>query len=212
MHLRIVKLGGSLLDLPGVADRLRLWLAGEPPAATLLIVGGGQLADAIRRAQQVHGWDDAASHRLCLDIMGVTAALACELLPEASLVRRPDEIDRTAPGLPIIDVRAFLIAADPLPESWQVTSDSIAAHLAVLLEADELVLLKSTLPESELPSINASPRALAARGIVDEYFPHAVKPFLDAADCHAGGRDRVRLVNLRHSRFAELAVVDSPVR
>ena len=200
--LRIVKLGGSLLDLPGVADRLRTWLAGQPPAATLLVVGGGLLADAIRQAQRVHGLDDAAAHRLCLDVMGVTAALACELLPGATLVRRPDGIDRSAPGrLQIVDVREFLLAgADPLPQSWQVTSDSIAAHLAAFLGAEELVLLKSTLPRSELAELPASPRALADQGMVDDYFPCAVQAFLAGAARRAGGNARVRLVNPARTR------------
>jgi aspartokinase-like uncharacterized kinase len=211
VHLRIVKLGGSLLDLPGVADRLRLWLAGEPSAATLLVVGGGQLADAIRQAQTVHVLSDAAAHRLCLEVMGVTAALAGELLPEATLVRRPAEIDRAAPGLQVVDVREFLIAAEPLPESWQVTSDSIAAHLAVSLGADELVLLKSTLAKLESPELPASPHALAVHGLVDEFFPLAVKPFLAGVDRHGGSGDaRVRLVNLRDAHFADVAVVETP--
>jgi aspartokinase-like uncharacterized kinase len=208
LSLRIVKLGGSLLDLPGVAERLRTWLAAEPPAATLLVAGGGRLADAIRQAQRVHALDDAASHRLCLDVMGVTGALACELLGEATLVRRPDEIDRTPPGrLQVVDVREFLIAAtDPLPESWQVTSDSIAAHLAILLGAEELVLLKSTLPESESSELSASAAALAAQGMVDDYFPRAVNAFLSGAARRAGRSARVRLVNLRDEQFAEVSV------
>jgi aspartokinase-like uncharacterized kinase len=212
MSLRIVKLGGSLLDFPGVAERLRGWLAAQPAAATLLVVGGGRLADAIRQAQAVHGFDDAAAHRLCLDVMAVTAALACELVSEAKLARRPDEIDRTASGgVQVVDVREFLAASvDPLPESWQVTSDSIAAHLAIFLEAEELVLLKSTLPKSELPKLSDSPDALAAHGMVDDYFPQAVKALLTGAARRAGGDARVRLVNLRDPRFAEVAVLETP--
>ncbi|HEX4143947.1 MAG TPA: hypothetical protein VHY91_10465 [Pirellulales bacterium] len=207
MPLRVVKLGGSLLDLPGVADRLRTWLVGQPPAVTLLVVGGGRLADAIRQAQRLHAFDDSAAHRLCLDVMGITATMACELLPDSTLVRRPDEIDRAAPGrLQVVDVREFLAAApEPLPETWQVTSDSIAAHLAALLRADELVLLKSALPPLDA---SASPDSLAADGIVDDYFPYAVKTFLADADRHPQRAARVRLVNLRDTRCAELSVCD----
>ena len=50
MSMRIVKLGGSLLDLPRLAERLRAWLAGQPSATTVLVAGGGVLADSIRQA------------------------------------------------------------------------------------------------------------------------------------------------------------------
>ena len=211
MRLRIVKLGGSLFDLPGVADRLRGWLSGQPPALTLLVAGGGVLADAIRQAQKVHAFDDAAAHRLCLEAMAVTAALACELLPEATLARRPGEIDRAGSNrLQVVDVREFLVSAvNPLPESWQVTSDSIAAHLAVYLDADELVLLKSTLPQSMLSDPPASVNALAAHGLVDDFFPRAMRAFLVNADESGRGDVCVRLVNLRDARFAELAVTEA---
>jgi 5-(aminomethyl)-3-furanmethanol phosphate kinase len=197
MSLRVVKLGGSLLDWPELARQLRGWLALQSPAATVLIVGGGSLADEIRRAQQVHDFDDAVAHRLCLEVMAVTARLVCELLPEATLCSCPSELDRdVSAGLQICDVREFLVAdAGELPESWQVTSDSIAAHLAGVLGAGELVLLKST-----IPSADASVAELAKQGVVDEYFPQAAQTFL------ATGAVRMRLVNLRDERFAELAI------
>ncbi|HTU25616.1 MAG TPA: hypothetical protein VMF30_09480 [Pirellulales bacterium] len=201
MPLRIVKLGGSLLDLPGLAERFGAWLARQPAAATLLVVGGGRLADAIRALQQVHRFDDRAAHYLCLDAMGLTATLLCELLPGTTFVRQPEHIDRAATGVQVIDVRPILPLAEPLPESWSVTSDSIAAHLATLLAADELVLLKSTLPQSPADGAFPAPQELAAAGLVDEFFPQAVGTFL--AGQAATGR-RVRLVNLRDPDGIEL--------
>ena len=75
----------------------------------------------------------------------------------------------------------------PLPHSWDVTSDSIAARLAVLAGADELVLLKSGLPAGSLTLAQA-----AETGYVDRYFPVA-----------AAGVPRVRCVNLRADGFPE---------
>jgi aspartokinase-like uncharacterized kinase len=87
--------------------------------------------------------------------------------------------------LAILDPLPYLLAAEaatkftPLPHSWDVTSDSIAARVAAELQA-ELVLLKSTPPPSDdLP-------AAAASGYVDPYFPTA-----------AAGLQSVRFVNLR---------------
>src|SRR5690606_28099411 len=73
---------------------------------------------------------------------------------------------------PVFAPRRFLdaedrAAADPLPHRWDVTSDSIAARLAVRLGAVRLVLLKSTAAPPGLDRPGA-----AALGLVDPPFPH----------------------------------------
>lgn len=208
MSLRVVKLGGSLLDVPRLADRLRAWLAGQSPAATVLVAGGGVLADAIRQAQRVHVFDDPAAHRLCLDVMSVTARLMCAILPEARFCGDVGEIDRHAEGSwQICDTRRLVLAANErgdLPESWDLTSDSIAAYLTLVLEADELVLLKSTLPTS-----SDSVAALAAAGVVDRCFPQWMHG-LDSTRRQVGKhRAGVRLVNLRDEWFAEVTLPET---
>ncbi len=80
-----------------------------------------------------------------------------------------------------------------------MTSDSIAAHVVLMLGAEELMLLKSTLPQQT----SASASDLVAQGVVDDYFPTAARSFLTGA--------RVRLINLRDAQFAEVAVHDVPV-
>jgi dihydroneopterin aldolase len=194
-----------LLDLPGLAERFRAWLADQPPRITLLVAGGGSLADEIRRAQQVHGFDDLAAHRLCLDVMGITARMVGQMLPEARFCQRAGEIDRGGCRLHVVDVREFLTAESRLPESWSVTSDSIAAELALQCEADELVLLKSA-----LPTAIESVERLAAAGMVDDYFPGAARAFWSAASRRGQTHAGVRLVNLRDERFAGVTIPDTP--
>ena len=55
---------------------------------------------------------------------------------------------------------------DSLPQTWEVSSDSIAARVAEVLSAEELVLGKST-------SISAESdwQQRADEGFVDQYFP-----------------------------------------
>jgi hypothetical protein len=57
-----------------------------------------------------------------------------------------------------------------LPFSWDVTSDSIAAYVATLCGASELVLLKST-----LPSAGYTQSELTEVGYVDRYFDDAAR-------------------------------------
>ena len=72
----------------------------------------------------------------------------------------------------ILQTKSWLIAADHdselrrrLPYSWDVTSDSIAAWVAIKLRATQLVLLKSC----GIPRVSVT--ELAGLGIVDAYLP-----------------------------------------
>jgi aspartokinase-like uncharacterized kinase len=72
----------------------------------------------------------------------------------------------------VFDPYEFLLKDEPelpgsrLPTGWHVTSDSIAARVGMIINADEVVLLKSTDPPS--PCI----RQMAKAGYVDDYLPH----------------------------------------
>ncbi len=185
MHSRIIKLGGSLLDLPDLADRLRDWLRNQPDAINVLIVGGGPMVDAIREADRIHQLGDQAAHELALEVMTLTAKLIQAILPEAKLTNDYRPIEYTETSLQILDVRQ-LLSEFPLPASWDVTSDSIAAHTASILNASELVLLKSTLPTSA-----NSIESFVGEEFVDRYFYEVAKDLT------------IRIVNLRDANFAQ---------
>ncbi len=171
--LRVVKLGGSLLDWAGLPAALRTWITSQPAAHNVLVVGGGRLADVIRAADQTHRLGQEPSHWLCVAAMAVTARLVARLLPEVDFAERlqlrdlRDGQHRTT----VLDVTDFLRNVEPaapgtrLPATWDVSSDSIAARLAVVLAADELVLLKSGPPPAGFPFDSA-----ATNGYVDPFF------------------------------------------
>ena len=194
MLTRVCKLGGSLLDDSSLAARLRSWLAGQTPASTLLIVGGGRPVDAIQDQARIHGLCDEAAHWLCIQAMGLNTQLLRSLLPEAEFMDRWSNLAHNKlPLLVLLDTEDYLRGADremfggPLPASWDVTSDSIAARVATALAADELVLLKSALPPEPRTIARAS-----ETGYVDRFFPRASE-----------GLNRIRCVNLRDAAFAE---------
>jgi len=191
--LRIVKVGGSLLDWPDLPMTLGQWLAAQPPADNVLLAGGGALADVIRQADATHRLGEPTAHQLCVELLGVTARLLHSLLAERAARTTFAELVETRranrlPNYLVLDPCAFLThqepaaAGNPLPHTWDVTSDSIAARIAEVLAADELVLLKSREPPQD-----SSLAALAADGYVDRYFPVAASGF----------RGKVRMVNLR---------------
>jgi len=168
LPIRVVKVGGSLFGFAEFVPAWNVWLAEQSPAVNVLIAGGGKLADAVREADAVWKLGEEASHWLCIEAMGVSARVLAAVLPEA---RWEATWDRLLDTLASADGRQpilfspvqFLshIEADlpprPLPHRWSVTSDSIAARLAQVLSASELVLLKSADPAGSV-SVSAALR------------------------------------------------------
>lgn len=170
--LRIVKLGGSLLDgqthnhSEGTDWRfvlhtgLQRWLGEQPPIPSILIVGGGWRVEALRRntemvAPMAH-WEAIR----CMETNATDFARRHRL----PLVHDLDAVTESTEPLVVLGRIEPILRASTLPQSWSVTSDSIAAWIAGRLGADELVLLKSC-------DANGSIGELAQAGIVDDYFP-----------------------------------------
>jgi aspartokinase-like uncharacterized kinase len=170
MTWTVVKVGGSLYDWPLLGERLRAWLAALDADRVLLVPGGGPTANAIRTLDQTHRLGEEAAHWLAIQALSVNARFLQALLPEASLL---DSL-AGAPGSErwrVLDAWPFYLADeannDHLPHQWSVTSDSLAVRAAVLLEARELILLKSVSWDG------TDWAAASAAGVVDAYFPQA---------------------------------------
>lgn len=178
--IRVVKVGGSLFDWDGLPEAVTQWLASRPPAQNILIAGGGELADAIRHVASRYKTPEVAAHWLCVDAMSVSAQLLGAILRDRLRVITSWNIFRSlvASGGEdcVFDPREYLRAFEPqtkgtpLPRDWNVTSDSIAARVAIAIEARELMLLKS-----QDPPAGASPEELAQTGYVDQFFPTIAK-------------------------------------
>ena len=191
-QVRVVKLGGSLLEWPELDARLREWLALEPPAVHVFVVGGGALVEKLRELDRAHAFPPETAHWLAVRAMSLTAGALARWLPDWTLVESLDALRLSGSQPPqIFDVDRFLRAdqatPDALPASWEVTSDSIAARLATALGAGELVLLKSALPNGSVGC-----EAWALSGYVDAYFPRAAAQL------------RVRAVDLRSDGFRQV--------
>src|SRR5262249_50947889 len=79
----VVKVGGSLYDLPGLGARLRAWLERLPSREVLLVPGGGPAADVVRDLDRLHRLGEEAAHWLALRALSVNARFLAALLPGA---------------------------------------------------------------------------------------------------------------------------------
>ncbi len=205
---RVVKVGGSLLEWPALPRQLNAWLAAQMPLPTLLLVGGGALADAVRQLDRRCVLPAAAAHWMAIRAMEVNALILSQLLRTPHLLTSIHAWNarRSAgdPGDGVLLAEHFLrheeplLAGERLPRTWHATSDSIAARVARVCQSQELVLLKSTLPaRGDVPH---SPRDLSRIGLIDEYFPIA-----------ATSLATIRIVNLRAPAAREITVATCSV-
>jgi probable H4MPT-linked C1 transfer pathway protein len=166
--LTVLKLGGSLL-----ADRDQWHLAIAAIAHRALtdrlvvVPGGGPFADAVRDVDARFGLSDDAAHWMAVAAMDQHAEMIAAALPAASLVRNPADVRQALrSGRPaVLAPLGWMRAVDPLPHSWDVTSDSIAAWVAGALGARRLLLIK--------------PAGASGSSAVDRYFARALPPGLE---------------------------------
>ena len=182
----VVKVGGGLLRDEGLEGLRRACTEATEIAAhrpVLVVPGGGPFADAVRAVDEQVGLDDATAHALALRAMDQLGVLLRRLLAAAELLA-----ELVAPrGLALLQAAPAFAGRPDVPESWTVTSDSLAVLAAAAIGADEAVLLKSVdgvlgrWPSGDpaLPALTADElRALQARGggrAVDVYLPDAVR-------------------------------------
>ena len=141
----VVKVGGGLLaDIERLDQVLRSIAEVARTCRVLVIPGGGPFADAVRHIDGRLDMGDDAAHWMAILGMDQYAHALASRLTGGVVVSSIDEIATACASgaVPVIAPSRWLSAADPLPHSWDVTSDSIAAWLAGALQAPRLVLVK----------------------------------------------------------------------
>ena len=173
----VIKLGGSYAS----SAQRDNWLDAIDRCAgqAILVPGGGPFADAVRTAQRELGFDDSAAHRMALLAMEQYGRALASGRPRFKLASSAEEIHHVLAdgGVPVWAPARMVLAAKNLPESWDLTSDSLAAWLAGALGVSRLLLVKQV--AGSLACCSAA--ELAAAGIVDLLFPR----FLGASGAEA---------------------------
>jgi 5-(aminomethyl)-3-furanmethanol phosphate kinase len=185
----VVKIGGGLLRARGL-DGLREACddAADRSAhgPVLVVPGGGPFADAVRAVDRGGELGDRLAHRMALAAMDQLGAVLGELLPS------PEPISSLhAPnGLGLLLAAPALTGRAGIPESWTVTSDSLAVLAAGAIGADQAILLKAVdgvferwpagpsvqrpLPQLTATQLRTLQRAGEGRA-VDPYLPDAIE-------------------------------------
>lgn len=130
----VIKLGGAVLGSGALAG-----LATLPPGV-LIVPGGGPFSDTVRAVDARFAIGDDAAHWAAILAMDQYAFVLAALAPGTRIVHGP--VDLVSGALPILAPYQWLRAVDPLPHSWDVTSDSIAAWVAHAVGARRLLLVK----------------------------------------------------------------------
>lgn len=143
--LAILKIGGSLAHgqaLPALCQEIGRLGAFYP---LLVVPGGGEFADQVRLAYRRFHLGETAAHTMALLAMDQYGILLSELIPNSVLVSDllPARRLAAAGQTPILLPAALLQQADPLPHSWEITSDTIAAWIARQSGCTQLILLKN---------------------------------------------------------------------
>ena len=174
----VVKVGGGVL---AHADHFKAALALISTVGRehrlLVVPGGGPFAEAVRDVDRRHGLSDDAAHWMAILAMDQYAYLIAERLIGGSIVT---DILETRAALetdhvPVLTPSRWLREVDPLPHTWDVTGDSIAAWVAGCVGARRLVLIKPP-GGTDLP-------------VVDPYFHRALPDAVTAVIVHADQED-----------------------
>ncbi len=201
MSVTVLKLGGSLLDLGDLPDRLRpvlKMLGGDQP---LLVCGGSDAADVVRRWHETHALDEEQSHWLAMESIRLNQRLLLTLIPDLRLVsnRAAAESAWSRGRIPLLDLMAFVSIEEShaergtsLPHTWDVTSDSLAAWVAIRWPASRFVLLKS----AELPPLKNLTQ-LANSQLIDRHFPQLASALPPTFWCAVREDDSFELQPLR---------------
>ncbi len=140
----VIKIGGSLSHKPEELKALCQHLSQISEKHRIVVVpGGAEFADCVRELDKRFSLSAKAAHRMAIMGMDQYGLLLSELmltcLVTDSLI---DTRVAANGGLVVFLPSRFMFMDDGLPNSWDVTSDSIAAYIAGKIWAERLLLVK----------------------------------------------------------------------
>ncbi len=140
----VIKIGGSLALQPEKLRALCEKIGALSKKHRLVVVaGGGEFADTVRELDERFHLSRAASHRMAILGMDQYGLLLADLFSHAVTVIGFKDVEEAhaAGKLPIFLPSTLMFREDPLENSWDITSDSVAVYLAAQLQAKTVLLV-----------------------------------------------------------------------
>ena len=144
MGTAVIKVGGSLSQNPQSLRALCFKLSELAKKHALVVVpGGGEFADVVRDLDKRFILSPSVAHRMAILGMDQYGLLLSDLAPDCLVVDKLEDaklLSGTGRLVVFLPFR-FLFESDELENSWDVTSDSIAAYIAGRLHASRVLLV-----------------------------------------------------------------------
>lgn len=144
MDTVVVKIGGSLAMYPSSLRALCQKLNDLSKKHRLVVIpGGGEFADTVRTVDKRFNLSSKVSHQMAILSMDQYGLMLTELIPNSVTAVELEEISKTHDSckVPVFLPSKLLFHEDPLENSWDVTSDSIALYIADRLQAAKVLLV-----------------------------------------------------------------------
>jgi len=140
----VIKIGGSLATSPKILRVLCTKIGSIGKKHSLFIVpGGSKFADVARDFDKRYKLTQETSHKIAILSMDQYGIILKELIPNSFSFNQLNEYKKIlkTKKIPVFLPSSYMFKKDPLENSWSVTSDSIAAHLAEELNITNLILI-----------------------------------------------------------------------
>jgi aspartokinase-like uncharacterized kinase len=140
----VIKIGGSLAEDP---ERLRALCTKlsefAKKYAIIVVPGGGRFADVVRDFDQRFTLSSGISHRMAILGMDQFGLLLSQIIPNSCATYLLNDAKQLSEirVVPIFLPSRLMFKEDPLENSWDVTSDSIAAYVASRLHVAKVLLV-----------------------------------------------------------------------
>lgn len=167
MSVWVVKIGGSLAQLPSLSSWLEALCVAAHHRAVAVVTGGGIFAKSFRTMEEHHALSAQQSHGLAILGTELYGAMLLRLAPTMKVVKTLPQFQKAfAQKKPALWQPYDMCSNNRhIPSAWEITSDSLAAYLAKILHAQCLIFIKARPAKQSLCLGELQKEQLLDRGV-----------------------------------------------